>query len=147
MKAALERRVQALELMGHMEGPSSAMNMLELAMYIGLALRRGGEARKELDAADASLEPERRVKLTKILEGARVVGKLLANYRPNNETPLSARLPPERLGVLLGASSQGSFSASVPAPLPADPPLQAEEIEVLLPEDDPKDPLHKWQPE
>ena len=99
MRAALERRVQALELMGHMEGPSSAMNMLELAMYIGLALRRGGEARKELDAADASLKPERRAELTKQLEGARKIAKVLAKSRPAEETPPSARhLIPERLG-------------------------------------------------
>lgn len=129
MRAALERRVLALELVGHMEGPSSAMNMLELAMYIGLALRRGGEARKELDAADASLEPERRAELTKTLEGARVVGRVLTKYR------LSARfVPPERSGVLLGALSQGEVSSvPVPAPPPADPHLSAEDNEVSLP--------------
>ena len=99
MKAFLERRVRALELMGHMEGPISVMNMLELAMYIGLALRRGGCAKAELDAADASLNPERRVKLAKTLEGARVIAKVLAKSRSAEETPPSARhLIPERLG-------------------------------------------------
>ena len=108
MRAALERRVQALELVGHMAGPSSALSTLETVMFIGLALRRGGRAKAALDAAGTSLEPERRAELTKTLEGARVIGKVLAKYRPNNETPLSARFcSPERLGGLLEAATGG----------------------------------------
>ena len=79
--------------------PVEQISTLHQAIAIGFALRVGGNAKEELDKAGTSLDPERRAELTKQLEGARKIAKVLAKSRPAEETPPSARhLIPERLG-------------------------------------------------
>ncbi len=76
--------------------------VLHTAIAIAFALRVGGNARVEHDAADASLDPGRRAELTKRLEGARSIASALAKYSPRRETPPSARaIIPGSLDALL----------------------------------------------
>lgn len=124
MKQALVRRLERVEqrlaIGKDRDGKrASWMNTLELAMYAGLALRLAGRAKEALEAAGTSLDPERRVELTKVLEGARKIGKAL------KDPSLSAGLLiPERSGDPLGALHGGGPSRPpVPVGPPADPPL------------------------
>ncbi len=55
---------------------------LNRAILIGAALREGAEAREELDAANGTLDPARRVKLSKTLAAARLITATLTKYRP-----------------------------------------------------------------
>ena len=71
LKALEERRVPAQEV--------SDLSTLERAMYIGLALRKAAD---ELDAANGTLHPERRAKLSKTLAAARLITATLTKYRP-----------------------------------------------------------------
>ena len=77
MKKEILRRIEALEewrFPAHTNYPVEGRGrhaMTNLAILIGATLRAGGAAREELDAAGASLNPERRAKLTKALDAAR----------------------------------------------------------------------------
>ena len=86
MKKELLRRLEALEEWrspAHtsypVEGPRGKINR---AILIGAALREGAEAREELEAANGTLDPERRAKLSKTLEAARAITATLTKHRP-----------------------------------------------------------------
>ena len=126
---SVERRLRALELMEHSEAQvpslleqfSGRLGRIYLAQHVGLALELGARAKDELDAADASLDPEGRAELSEQIEAARKIAKALEKYRPAEDTPLSARLAlPERSGGPPGALNQGRVSGSVSAPPLAD---------------------------
>ena len=83
MKKNVLRRLEALEewrAPGRTNYP--AENRLSAAILIGFALRLGAEAREELDAANGTLDPKRRAKLSKTLEVARSITATLTKYRP-----------------------------------------------------------------
>ena len=82
MKQSLIKRLE------HLEGRQAQAQRLEEersgklaaihdAMAIGLALRVGGNAREELDAANGSLDLERRMKLTEQVAAARRIAATL----------------------------------------------------------------------
>ena len=88
MKKELLRRVEALE---EWRAPARTYYPVEgrgevatinLAILIYAALRAGAEAREELDAANGTLDPERRAKLSKTLAAARLITATLTKYRP-----------------------------------------------------------------
>ena len=129
---SVERRLRALESLEEPERQPEGEFGRELArgskMFVALAvyhcLREGGEARKELDAADDSLDPERRAELTEQIEAARKITTALEKYSTANETsPSAGFLFPGRLGGTLGALRADGSKAPVPARLPADPSL------------------------
>ncbi len=99
---ALEaRQVTALRLEDQRSERQAAIHD---AMVIGNALRLGGNAREELDVADASLNPGRRAELTKRLDLARSIASALEKYSPRRETPTNARtIIPGTLDALLAA--------------------------------------------
>ena len=88
MKREVLRRLEALEewrTPAHTNYPvegRGAAATLNRAILIALALRKGAEAREELDAANGTLDPERRAKLNKTLEAARRIGATLRKHRP-----------------------------------------------------------------
>ncbi len=100
-----ERRLRALESAAAPQRPTvplESMPMFEVARRLLFTIREGVEARKELDAADASLNPGRRAELTKRLDLARSIASALEKYSPRRETPPSARaIIPGSLDALL----------------------------------------------
>ena len=80
MKQSILRRLERLEAwqapIAGPEGPYSGV--VGNAITVGFALRVGGNAREELDAADASMGPERRTKLTEQVAAARRIAATLA---------------------------------------------------------------------
>ena len=124
---SVENRLRALERMEDPEcQPQTEMargiargDKIFIAIAIYHTLREGGEAKKELDAAGASLNPERRAELTEQLDAARKIAALLEKHRPAQDTPLSARLALlERSGGPPGASQPGGC---IPLPDPVMP--------------------------
>ncbi len=95
-----------IKRLDHLEGrrtvwrrPVEALSPMETARRVAFVVALGGEAKEELDAAGASLDPVRRAELTKTLETARSIVAALAN-----ETPPSARaIIPGSLDALLAA--------------------------------------------
>ncbi len=102
-----ERRLRALESAAAPQRPTvplESMPMFEVARRLLFTIREGVEARKELDAADASLNLGRRAELTKRLDLARSIASTLEKYSPRRETPTSARtIIPGSLDALLAA--------------------------------------------
>ncbi len=88
MKKEVLRRLEALEecrAPTHTNYPVEGRGRvatLNRAILIGFALRLGAEAREELDAANGTLDPERRAKLSKTLAAARLITATLTKYRP-----------------------------------------------------------------
>ena len=114
---SVERRLRALECV--MEPPEpqgeharelSRGNRLHIALHIAFVLRQGGEARKELDTAGASLDPESRAEFTEHIKAAETLAKALEGLLPTaliqrlsepvfkNTSPSARHLIPERLG-------------------------------------------------
>ncbi len=87
MKQALVRRLERLEELrapAHTNYPVEGwgrLGKINAAILICAALREGGEAKKELDAANGSLNPERRAELSKTLEVARAIAATLAKFK------------------------------------------------------------------
>ncbi len=88
MKKEVLRRLEALE---EWRAPARTNYPVEgrgrvatvnLAILIGAALREGADAKEELDAANGTLDPERRAKLSKTLAAARLITVTLTKYRP-----------------------------------------------------------------
>ena len=88
----VERRLRALECV--MEPPEpqgeharelSRGNRLHIALHIAFVLRQGGEARKELDTAGASLDPESRAEFTEHIKAAETLAKALEELVPADE--------------------------------------------------------------
>ena len=95
------RQVTALRLE---DQRSERMEAIHNAMVIGKALRLGGNAREELNAADSSLKPDRRAELEEQLAAARSIASALETGASRRETPLSARtIIPGSLDALLAA--------------------------------------------
>ena len=108
MKALPEKWLERLEAASaphHDEKlPAGKLGRILNAQRLGFALRLGGNAREELDVADASLNPGRRAELTKRLDLARSIASALEKYSPRRETPPSARvIIPGSLDALLAA--------------------------------------------
>ena len=96
-----QRQVTALRLE---DQRSERWEAIHLAMEIGLVLRRGVNAREELDAANGSLEPSRRAELEEQLAVARSIATALEKGPARRETPTSARtVIPGSLDALLAA--------------------------------------------
>ena len=96
------RQVMALRLEDQRSKWSAT---LHAAMLVGNALQRGVNAREELDAADASLKPDRRAELEEQLAAARSIASALETGASRRETPLSARtIIPGSLDALLGGN-------------------------------------------
>ncbi len=72
-----QRQVRALRLEDQRSERQAAIHD---AMVIGNALRVGGNAREELEAANGSLDPSRRAELVKTVEAARSIAALLAKH-------------------------------------------------------------------
>ncbi len=86
MKASIARRLQHLEERQSIgqrveEQRSRREVILQTAIAIGFALTVGGNAREELDAADGSMDPKRREKLTEQVALARRIAETLATNR------------------------------------------------------------------
>ncbi len=95
MKRSLERRLEAVEeRQAQWKASTESRSSMEVARRILFLMSKGEAAMEELDAADASLGPDRRAKLTGILKAAREVAKTIADFSPNSEPPLSARPQP-----------------------------------------------------
>ncbi len=83
MKQSFLRRLERVEArQGLWQRPPETFSRLETALRIGFALRVGGNAREELDAADASMGPERREELNEQVAAARRIAATLAKYSP-----------------------------------------------------------------
>ena len=90
MKNALVRRLERLEERRSVwHRTNQPLSTFEIARLVCSALRQGAEARKELDAADASLSPSRRAELTKTIEGVRKVAAMLKKHDPAKEVELT----------------------------------------------------------
>ena len=84
MKAALvkrlehleNRQVAALRLEDQRDGRMAAIH---LAQGVGFALKVGIRAQGDLEAADASIDPDRRAKLQQQVEAATSIAALLAD--------------------------------------------------------------------
>ena len=88
MKMALERRVTALEeWQARWKRPVESMPTFEAARRILATMREGANAKEELAAANGSLDPARRAKLTNRVEVARSIAATLAKQ----VEPLSTR--------------------------------------------------------
>ena len=86
---SVERRLQALERFESPPEPQGEHarelargNKLHIALHIAFVLRQGGEARKELDTAGASLDPESRAEFTEHIKAAETLAKALEELVP-----------------------------------------------------------------
>ena len=77
-----EKRVRALERLAPAQSPTEPISTTEAARLLCFLMREGVEAQKEIDAADASHDPERRAELTKRLWLGRSAASTLAKYSP-----------------------------------------------------------------
>ena len=87
-----EKRLRALEERQAMwRRPKEITSRLEVARRVAFVVAQGANAREELEAADASLNPGRRADLTKRLDLARSTASALEKYSPRRETPPRTR--------------------------------------------------------
>ena len=99
MKKEFVKRLEALEEQKALaQRPVERDNPMQVAIRVGLALREGVEANDELIEADASLDPERRAKLTETLRLARSIATALGHDGSTGQTPIRGSL-----GALLAA--------------------------------------------
>ena len=67
------------------QAPLETMSRTEVARRVAFVLAEGGEARKELEAAGASLGPEPRAELAETIKVAETVARALEEASPADE--------------------------------------------------------------
>ena len=90
MRKELVRRLEALEQAPRAVLSTEELGAIETARRVSFVLSLGALARTELDAAGASMDPERRAKLTERIRLARSIAATLERFSPSKPKELDS---------------------------------------------------------